>query len=70
MVRGETKQEFDKDGNLYIDQDPKHFVYVLNSLRVRYRYPMNFQVPKEALSYVQSLAGSLGMGGGQFKSLE
>ena len=30
IVRGEETQEFDKDGNLFIDHDPKHFVYILH----------------------------------------
>ena len=29
MVRGEVKQQFDKDGILFIDEDPKDFVYIL-----------------------------------------
>ena len=77
MVRGETKQEFDKDGNLFIDQDPKHFVYVLQSLRMRDEgmrdegfYPIDIPVPYEALRCVQMLAGNLGMAKWQFKSLD
>jgi len=58
MVRGEIKQEFDKDGNLFLDKDPKDFVYVLKSLRAGGSIP----VPKEAFRFVQSLARSLGLG--------
>ena len=34
MVRGETKQEFDKDGNLFIDKDPKDTLASKLGLRV------------------------------------
>ena len=66
MVTGEDEQQFDKDGNLFIDQDPKDFVYVLKSLRVG----GNIIVPKEAYKNVRKLAQSLGLGGGQFRSLD
>ena len=55
MVRGEEKQEFDKDGKLFLDLDPKHFAYVLNALRIA--GPID--VPKESLGIVQSMAESL-----------
>ena len=46
---------FDKDGNLFIDQDPKNFVYVLNSLRTG----CYVGVPKEALLNVKGIAEKL-----------
>ena len=59
MVRGEEKQEFDKDGNLFIDCDPKDFVYVLKALRKRGHGKT--RVPKEAYSDVEATASSLGL---------
>ena len=58
IVRGEETQEFDKDGNLFIDHDPKHFVYILNALRVRSR----IRAPKESHGMVREIARSLGLG--------
>lgn len=29
IVEGKVKQQFDKDGILFIDEDPKDFVYIL-----------------------------------------
>ena len=55
IVKGEMKQVFDKDGNLFIDQDPKNFVYVLNSLRTG----CSVDVPMEALRNVRGIAEKL-----------
>ena len=60
MVEGELKQEFDKDGNLYIDCDPKDFVYVLKALRRRSAGPKT-AVPKEVFSSVWGTAAGLGL---------
>ena len=58
MVRGEVKQHFDKDGNLFIDHDPKLFAYVLRSLRSSGCY-MYTPVPKELIVSVKDLNSSL-----------
>ena len=65
MVRGEDKQEFDKDGNLFIDFDPKDFVYVLKYLRTaRYSPASDTSVPTGALKNVKIIADCLGLGAG------
>ena len=33
IVEGKVKQQFDKDGILFIDEDPKDFVYILRYIR-------------------------------------
>ena len=60
MVRGEEKQEFDKDGNLFIDCDPKDFAYVLKILRKRGRGHNG--VTKEAFNDVRATAELNGRG--------
>ena len=57
MVRGEDKCKFDKNGNLFFDHDPKHFVHVLNALRL----DNPIKVPKGSLDCVESIARSLGL---------
>ena len=32
IVEGKVKQQFDKNGILFIDEDPKDFVYILRCL--------------------------------------
>ena len=32
IVEGKVKQQFDKNGILFIDEDPKDFVYILRYL--------------------------------------
>ena len=70
LVKGEDKQEFDKDGNLFIDCDPKDFVYVLKALRMRGKGGQGpeIRVPKEVYSNVWGLAASLGLDGGYRES--
>ena len=58
MVRGEVKQEFDKDGNLFLDCDPKDFVYVLKQRR--FKGPQT-RVPKETYHNVWGIAAGLGL---------
>ena len=67
MVRGETEQQFDKDGNLFIDQNPKHFPYILEHLRTSSR---KVYVPKESLWGVKGIARSLGLAEWSFAALE
>jgi len=55
IVKGELKQEFDKDGNLFIDQDPKYFIYVLNYLRTGRLVYMS----KDAVGNVVGIAAKL-----------
>ena len=57
IVRGEDEQMFDKNGNLFFDYDPKHFVHVLNALRAG----KPIKVPKGSLDSVESIARSLGL---------
>ena len=65
IVRGEDKQEFDKDGNLFLDFDPKDFVYVLKYLRTaRYSPASDTSVPTGALKNVRIIADCLGLGAG------
>ena len=58
MVRGEVKQHFDKDGNLFIDHDPKLFGYVLNYLRSGAT-----TVPRSLIVNVEKLARSIQING-------
>ena len=65
LVRGEEKQEFDKEGNLFLDFDPKDFVYVLKYLRTtRYSPSSGTFVPTGALKNVQIIADCLGLKAG------
>ena len=57
MVRGEEEQKFDKNGNLFIDLDPKFFVHILNALRTE----TLIWVPKGSLGNVMKIARSLGL---------
>jgi len=57
MVRGETEQVFDKDGNLFIDQDPKYFRFVLHYLRTKGCH--STIVPKGFLENVKAIAFEL-----------
>ena len=62
MVRGDEKQEFDKEGNLFLDFNPKYFSYVLDALRLRgsgVAYRAN--VPRGVFLDVWSIANSLGL---------
>ena len=58
MVRGETEQLFDKDGNLFIDQDPKYFPYILQYLRTKGGI---ISVPEASLNDINGLAHRLGL---------
>ena len=58
MVRGEKEQLFDKDGNLFIDQDPKYFPYILQYLRTKGGI---ISVPEASLNDINGLAHRLGL---------
>ena len=68
MVRGEDKQQFDKDGNLFIDANPKYFSFVLDGLRKPddnpyYLYkPWTVVVPTTLHKSVCELDAKLGVG--------
>ena len=67
MVRGETEQQFDKDGNLFIDQNPKYFPYILEYLRTK-GHVIPQPVPKASFDSVVEMAkGLLGVGWGWIK---
>ena len=36
IVEGKVKQQFDKNGILFIDEDPKDFVYILRCINNNY----------------------------------
>ena len=57
MVRGETEQLFDKDGNLFIDQNPKYFSFILQYLRTG----RNQQLQGEILEGVMGIAERIGL---------
>ena len=74
-IKGESKQQYDKEGNLFIDQDPKDFVYILKGLRDF--QPFSFSaskpifVPKEAFSGIRIIDHRLGLNMlDQFKCLD
>ena len=65
MVRGEEKQEFDKDGNLFIDCDPKDFAYILKALRLRTSLRTLSDLPGGLTSptgHIRVTARALGLG--------
>ena len=59
MVTGEDKQQFDKDGNLFIDANPKYFSFVLDGLRSLDKAVV---VPKMLHKGVSELDKKLGVG--------
>ena len=83
IVRGESKQQFDREGNLFIDQDPKDFVYILKGLRDFQPFSIQLNafssfsaskpifVPKEAFSGIRIIDHELGLNMlDQFKCLD
>ena len=58
MVTGTEKQKFDKDGNLFIDESPEYFAYVLDGLR---RPGKEVGVPNIFHGGVEELALKLGL---------
>ena len=63
MVTGQCKQQFDKDGNLFSDQDLKDFVYILKGLRdvQLFSTRKTILVPKEAFSGIRIIDDKLGL---------
>ena len=59
MVRGEDKQQFDKEGNLFIDANPKYFSFVLDGLRNPDRIVV---VPETIHGFISELDTKLGVG--------
>ena len=57
MVEGKSKQLFDADGNLFIDEDPKDFAYILRALRNVNNVPT--AVPKEQIDNILNLRDNL-----------
>jgi len=57
IVEGKVKQQFDKDGILFIDEDPKDFVYILRALRNAPNVPT--AVPKETIDNILNLRDNL-----------
>jgi len=57
IVEGKVKQQFDKDGVLFIDEDPKDFVYILRALRNAPNVPT--AVPKETIDNILNLRDNL-----------
>jgi len=57
IVEGKVKQQFDKNGILFIDEDPKDFVYILRALRNAPNVPT--AVPKETIDNILNLRDNL-----------
>ena len=69
IVEGKVKQQFDKNGILFIDEDPKDFVYILRCLLTTKKNPKNLKhfralrnapnvptaVPKETIDNILNL---------------
>ena len=69
MVRGEDEEEeeeFDKDGNLFLDFDPKDFSWVLKALRKKRWGEPKAEVPKQYYGDAWGLAGTLGVDSGDY----
>jgi len=58
LVQGlELKQTLDSDGNIFLDEDPRDFEYILRALRNSNGYPTT--VPKETIDNVINLRDNL-----------
>jgi len=57
IVEGRQRQLFDKDGILFLDEDPKDFVYILRALRNAPNVPT--AVPKETIDNILNLRDNL-----------
>jgi len=57
IVEGRSRQLFDKNGILFLDEDPKDFVYILRALRNAPNVPT--AVPKETIDNILNLRDNL-----------
>eukprot|EP00088_Acartia_fossae_P020511 TRINITY_DN22090_c0_g1_i1.p1 TRINITY_DN22090_c0_g1~~TRINITY_DN22090_c0_g1_i1.p1 ORF type:complete len:238 (-),score=39.14 TRINITY_DN22090_c0_g1_i1:223-936(-) len=57
LVQGLFKQTLDSEGNIFIDEDPRDFEYILRALRNTNTYPTT--VPKETIDNVINLRDNL-----------
>jgi len=57
IVEGRSKQSFDKEGYLFIDEDPRDFSYILRALRNGTNVPT--AVPKEQIDNILNLRDNL-----------
>jgi len=57
MVEGKCRQQFDKNGLLFLDEDPKDFAYILRALRNSPNVPT--AVPKEHIDNILNLRDNL-----------
>lgn len=57
LVEGKIQQTFDSEGNLFLDEDPKDFAYILRALRNSNCVPTS--VPKEYIDNVLNLRDNL-----------
>ena len=57
IVEGKCRQLFDKNGILFLDEDPKDFAYILRALRNSQNVPT--AVPKEHIDNILNLRDNL-----------
>lgn len=57
LVEGKCRQQFDKNGILFLDEDPKDFAYILRALRNSPNVPTS--VPKEHIDNILNLRDNL-----------
>ena len=57
VVDGRCKQNFDAEGNLFLDEDPRDFSYILRALRNGKEMPT--AVPKEQIDNILNLRDNL-----------
>ena len=57
LVEGRCKQQFDRNGILFLDEDPKDFAYILRALRNSPNVPTS--VPKEHIDNILNLRDNL-----------
>ena len=57
LVEGKCKQQFDRNGILFLDEDPKDFAYILRALRNSPNVPTS--VPKEHIDNILNLRDNL-----------
>ena len=57
LVEGKCRQHFDKNGILFLDEDPKDFAYILRALRNSPNVPTS--VPREHIDNILNLRDNL-----------